>query len=71
MPPDVRDENNEPKMELNACTEAVTLRVMDRLNSIEETVNKKLASFEAQIQELGHSMPTSTSGVHEHFKVNV
>lgn len=58
-------------MELSACADAVTSRVMDKLNSIEETVNKKLASLEAQLQELGCSTPASTSGFHERFRVSI
>jgi hypothetical protein len=57
-------------MESSACTDAIVLRVMDKLNSFEETVNQKLALLEAQLQELTHSTPASTSGVHERFRVS-
>ena len=44
-------------------------RVLDKIGSVEDALNQKLASFETQLLELRHLVPSPTDGVGEKFGV--
>lgn len=44
-------------------------RVLDKIGSVEDALNQKLASFETQLLELRHLVPSPMDGVGEKFGV--
>jgi hypothetical protein len=65
----IHDENMELGRQFNACLDTIMLKVVDKINSFEATLNQKFASFEAQFRGLGHPAPLQAGRVDENFKV--
>jgi len=49
----------------------ILLRVMDKINSFEDTLNHRFASFETQLQKLSHSTPSSAGEADKDFEVTL
>lgn len=57
--------------QLNACMDMISLRVMDKINSFEDALNRKLTSFETQLRELSHPVPSLADGADKVFEVTL
>ena len=55
--------------QLNACMDTIVLKVLDKMSSVEDALDKKFASFETQLRELRHPVPSPTGGVEKSFEV--
>ena len=62
----IRDENMELGRHFSACVDTIVLRVVGKLDSLEDTLNQKFASFETQPN---HPVPSPTGGIDKKFKV--
>lgn len=51
--------------------DTVVLRVVDKINAVEDTLNRRLASFETQLQGLDHSVPPFADGADTSFAVTL
>jgi len=49
----------------------ILLNVVDKINSFEDMLNQRFASFETQLQKLGHPVPSPAGRVDKHFEVRL